>query len=69
MFTDYKTVTVQLFSFQKEMTKRKMDCELDDIVMEYLKKAKCEKASKIFGTEHSVESDQNTISKSMRKFQ
>ena len=32
------------------MTKRKMDCELDYIVMEYLKKVKYEKTSKIFGT-------------------
>ena len=51
------------------MAKRKINCSLDDIVTEYLKKAKCEKASKIFGTEHSIESDQNTISKSMRKFE
>ena len=51
------------------MTKRKINCSLDDIVTEYLKKAKCEKASKIFGTEHSIESDQNEISKSMRKFE
>ena len=48
------------------MAKRKIDCSLDDIVTEYLKKVKCEKTSKIFGMES--ESDRNAISKSMRKF-
>ena len=30
------------------MAKRKMDCSLDDIVMDYLERVKCEKTSKIF---------------------
>ena len=51
------------------MAKRKIDCSLDDIVAEYLKKAKYERNSKMFGTGHSIESDQSKISKSMRKFQ
>ena len=37
------------------MAKRKIDCSLDDIVSEYLKKTKCEKSSKIF--ERSAKSD------------
>ena len=42
-----------------------MDCSLDDIVMEYLKKAKCEKTSKMFGTEGSDVSDND---RSLKKF-
>ena len=42
-----------------------MDCSLDDIVMEYLKKVKCDKTSKMLGTDHSGESDH---SKSLKKF-
>ena len=47
------------------MAKRKMDFGLDDIVTEYLKKIKCEKTSKMFGTESSSETD---LSKSLKKF-
>ena len=47
------------------MAKRKMDCGLDDIVTEYLKKVKCEKSSKMFGAERSSASDH---SKSLKKF-
>ena len=47
------------------MSKRKIDCSLDDIVMKYLKKVKCEKTSKMFRTESSSESDH---SKSLKKF-
>ena len=45
------------------MAKRKMDSSLDDIVMEYLKKVKCDKTSKMFGTDHSGDH-----SKSLKKF-
>ena len=45
--------------------KRKIDCSLDDIVKEYLKKVKCKKSSKMFGAETSSESD---LSKSLKKF-
>ena len=34
---------------RKNMAKRKIDCNLDDIVAECLKKRKCEKSSKMFG--------------------
>ena len=47
------------------MGKRKIDCSLDDIVIGYLKKVKCEKTSKMFGAETSSESDH---SKSLKKF-
>ena len=47
------------------MAKRKIDCSLDDIVIEYFKRVKCEKASRIFGTEGSGENDH---SKSLKKF-
>ena len=47
------------------MTKRKIDCSLDDIIIEYFKRVKCEKASRIFGTEGSGENDN---SKSLKKF-
>ena len=47
------------------MPKRKLDRKLDDIIMEYLKKVKCEKTSKMFGAESSSESDH---SKSLKKF-
>ena len=42
-----------------------MDCSLDDIVMRYFKKIRCEKTSKMFGSERSSESD---YSKSLKKF-
>ena len=47
------------------MAKRKIDCSLDDIVTEYLKKVKCEKASKMFGTNRSSGTDH---SKTLKKF-
>ena len=47
------------------MAKRKIDCSLDDIVMEHLKKIKCERASKMFETECSGGSDH---SKLLKKF-
>ena len=47
------------------MAKRKIDCKLDDLVMEYLKKVKCEKTSKMFVTAGSSE---NERSKSLTKF-
>ena len=47
------------------MAKRKIDCSLDDFVMEYLKKVKCEKSSKMFGAENLGESEH---SKSLKKF-
>ena len=50
------------------MAKRKMDCSLDDIVMEYLKKAKCEKTSKLFGTEGSDRSDDGRLLKNFTEF-
>ena len=51
--------------FRKKMTKRKIDCSLNDIVIEHLKEVKCEKSSKMFGAERSSESDH---SKSLKKF-
>ena len=45
------------------MAKRKIDCSLDDIVMEHLKRVKCEKTSKIFG-----DSSDNGHSKSLSRF-
>jgi len=56
---------IKLFSFQKEMAKRKKDCGLEDTVVEYLKKVKCDKTSKMFGIERPVESGH---SKSLKKF-
>ena len=50
------------------MAKRKIECSLDDIIAKYLKKVKCKKTSKIFGTEFSSESDRNEIFKSMGRF-
>ena len=47
------------------MAKRKKDCGLEDIVVEYLKKVKCDKTSKMFGIERPVESGH---SKSLKKF-
>ena len=43
------------------MSKRRVDSSLDDIVMEYLKRAKCEKTSKLFGIEHSGGSDHSKL--------
>ena len=43
------------------MAKRKIDCSLDDIVMEYLKKVKCERPSKMFETECSGGSDHSKL--------
>lgn len=50
------------------MTKRKIDCSLDEIIIEYFKKIKCEKTSKMFGTERSSKSDHEVVSKSLEKF-
>jgi len=47
------------------MSKRKVESSLDDIVIGYLKKVKCEKTSKLFGIERSGESDH---SKSLNDF-
>ena len=47
------------------MAKRKIECSLDDIVSEYLKKVKCEKSSKMFEMERSGENDH---SKSLKIF-
>ena len=47
------------------MAKRKIDSSLNDIVKEYLKKVKCEKSFKMFGTESSSENDH---SKRLKKF-
>ena len=47
------------------MAKRKIDCDLDDIVMEYTKKVKCQKTLKLFGTECSGKNDP---SKTLQKF-
>ena len=57
-----------MFSFRKEMAKRKMDCNLDDIVMEYLKKVKFEKTSKMFGNECSDRKDQSELLEKFIKF-
>ena len=45
------------------MVKRKIDCNLDDIVAECLKKGKCEKSAKMFGTNR-----ENDPSKVMKEF-
>ena len=45
------------------MAKRKIECSLDDIVMEHMKRLKCEKTSKIFG-----DSCKNDHSESLKKF-
>ena len=50
------------------MTKRKIDSSMDDIIMEYFKKVKCEKTSKKLGTERSSESDHEVVSKSLERF-
>ena len=50
------------------MTKRKMDCSLDNIVMEHLKKAKCEKTSKMFGKECSDGNDHSKLLENFIKF-
>ena len=50
------------------MTKRKMDCSLDNIVMEYFKRAKCEKTSKMFGKESSDRNDHSKLLGNFIKF-
>ena len=47
------------------MPKRKFDCSLDEIVIEYLKKVKCAKTIKLFETERSTGRDH---SESLKKF-
>ena len=51
------------YTFRRNMAKRKIDCSLDDIVMEHLKTVKCKKTSKVFG-----DSCENDHSKSPKKF-
>ena len=50
------------------MAKRKIDCSLDDIAMEYLKKFKCEKTMKLFETESSDENDHSKLLEKFIKF-
>ena len=51
------------------MAKRRMDSDLDDIVMNYLMKIKCGKTSKMFETERKTEfSGENDDLKSLTKF-
>ena len=50
------------------MSKRKIDCSLDDIVEEYLKKVKCGKSSKMFETGRSGENDHSISLKKFIKF-
>ena len=50
------------------MSKRKVDSSLDDIIIRYLKKVKCEKTSKMFGTEPSGEIDHSNSLKDFMKF-
>ena len=50
------------------MAKRKMDSSLDNIVMEHLKKAKCEKTSKMFGDESSDSNDGSKLLENFIKF-
>ena len=50
------------------MVKRKFETELEDIVMIYLKKIKCERTSKMFGTERSGETDHSKSLKEFMKF-
>ena len=50
------------------MSKRKINCSLDDFVSEFLKKVKCEKSSKMFKTAISSESDHSKSSKKFIKF-
>jgi len=50
------------------MAKRKIESSLDDIVMEHLKRIKCEKTFKMFGTESSSERDHSISLKKFIKF-
>jgi len=50
------------------MTKRKVDCSLDDIIMEHFKKVKCKRTSKNFGAKRSSESDHSNSFKEFIKF-
>ena len=50
------------------MSKRKVDCSLDGIIMEHFKKVKCKKTSKIFGAERYGESDHSNSLKEFIKF-
>ena len=51
-----------------DIAKRKIDCSLDVIVIEYLKKAKCEKSIQLLGIEHSGESDHSELLTKFIKF-
>ena len=48
------------------MAKRKIDCSLDDIVAECLKKGKCEKTAKMFGTNR--ENDASNVMEEFIKY-
>ena len=50
------------------MAKRKITCSLDNIVMEHLKKAKCEKTSQMFGDEFSGSNDHSKLLENFIKF-
>ena len=50
------------------MAKRKIDCSLDEIVIEYLKKVKCAKTIKLFETERSVGSDHSKTLQKLIEF-
>ena len=67
-FPDVLHSKLSALPFRKKMSKRKVDCSLDGIIIGYLKKVKCEKTSKMFGTEPSGEIDHSNSLKDFMKF-
>ena len=51
-----------------DMAKRKIDCSLDEIVIEYLKIVKCAKTIKLFETESSTRSDHSKTLQKLIEF-
>ena len=45
---EFDFASIDFISFRGEMAKRKIDCNLDDVVLNYFKRAKYEKTSKMF---------------------
>ena len=54
-----------MFHFRKDMASRNLDSSLNDVVIEYLKKVKCEKTSKMYESKCASE---GSSSKPLSKF-
>lgn len=58
-----RIVPLKLIVFRKQMAKRKIDSSLNDFIVEYLKKRKCERTLNLFEKNNEVQRNQNLYEK------